>query len=67
MLLGDMQVENKACKSKGRRRKISGRFYCSVDFIVNDKNILSFTIKPPADAHGFCKETCRSRGQNPAQ
>ena len=27
-------------------------------FIVNDKNILSFTIKPPADAHGFCKEIC---------
>ena len=35
--------------------------------IVKDKYNLSFTIKPPADAPGFCKEICCLRSQNPAQ
>ena len=34
--------------------------------IVNDKNDLSLTIKPPADAHGFCKEFVASQPKSSA-
>ena len=30
-------------------------------FIVNVRKNLTFTIKPPADAHGFAREICRLR------